>query len=73
MYGTAQFCTLRYNFLNYDIFLSMKVVLILANNADTICQSTCLWGWVSSMQMLRLVMTDISSGYVTVSSAVSFF
>ena len=24
-----------YNFLNYDVFLSLKVVLILANSADS--------------------------------------
>ena len=33
----CHFCTLRghlYNFLNYDVFLSLKVVLILANSAE---------------------------------------
>ena len=53
------------NFQNYDVFLPMKVVLILANSSDLIqcnimlyfiwvftgCQSTCLW--VSSIQRVK--------------------
>ena len=57
MYGTVQFCTLRYNFLNYDVFFSLNVVLILAKIADTICQSIRFG--VSSMQRLMLVMAAV--------------
>ena len=32
-YGTAH-CVHRYHFLNYDVFLSLNVVLILADSAD---------------------------------------
>ena len=36
-YGLSILCTLRdlgYIFLNYDVFLSLKIVLILENSAD---------------------------------------
>ena len=40
----------RYNFLNFDVFLSLKVVLIFTNNADP---GSSLFAKVSSIQRVR--------------------